>query len=388
MSRFSSIDGQHSALRDLERQRLEKLMGQLRREVEPKADKVGRRFQPPGRRKERPAKPAAVLDPGPGGPATPGGPGTPGGRLGSGGAPTPKEPKPPAATVPSAEMAWLLRVSERFDEEAREVHSFLVQHGLDQFAPLLANGPGAPGASLEALHSASEELLEEAGLPASPRRHLLQALKGSAVQEDAPEPGATFSVSPTDCQHWGRLGHLPSGWHRCSRGEQRPHCPTLPAPVAHADAAVGDDSPLPLLEEDVKVGTPQVAERRPPSSRASSKLAQAEPARPDRALEHRSSTSSAQKGCCYQCFRQVYVASAFHLEPEEERQEQTSQASRPGTPSSQRIFCSSDCVERFRQVLASRSARAVELCKLRQVVESSAALEAAAQHDDRISVDA
>ena len=88
-------------------------------EVEPKADKVGRRFQPPGRRKERPAKPAAVLDPGPGGPATPGGTG---GRLGSGGAPTPtpKEPKPPAATVPSAEMAWLLRVSERFDEEARE----------------------------------------------------------------------------------------------------------------------------------------------------------------------------------------------------------------------------------------------------------------------------
>ena len=33
MSRFSSIDGQHVALRDLERQRLEKLMGQLRREV-------------------------------------------------------------------------------------------------------------------------------------------------------------------------------------------------------------------------------------------------------------------------------------------------------------------------------------------------------------------
>ena len=33
MSRFSSIDGQHTALRDLERQRLEKLMGQLRREV-------------------------------------------------------------------------------------------------------------------------------------------------------------------------------------------------------------------------------------------------------------------------------------------------------------------------------------------------------------------
>ena len=77
-------------------------------EVEPKADKVGRRFQPPGRRKERPAKAAAAaVDPGPGGP-------------GCDVAPTPKEPKPPAATVPSAEMAWLLRVSERFDEEARE----------------------------------------------------------------------------------------------------------------------------------------------------------------------------------------------------------------------------------------------------------------------------
>jgi len=369
---------------------LEKLMGQLRREVEPKADKAGRRFQPPGRRKERP-KPALLLDPGPGD-----GPAGPGSRPESVAAP--KEPKPPPATVPSAEMAWLLRVSERFDEEAREVHAFLVQNGLDQYAPLLANGPGAPGASLEALRSASEELLEEAGLAASPRRHLLQALalKGSAVQEDAPEPGASFSVSPTDCQHWGRLGHLPAGWHRCSRGEQRAQCSTLPEPVAHADAAVGDDSPLPMVDEDLEVGSSQVAapglsERRPPSSRASKPVesVEAELARPDRALEHRSSTSSAQKGCCYQCFRQVYVASVFHLEPEEEQTSQASQASRPGTPSSLgRIFCSSDCMERFRQVLASRSARAVELCKLRQVVESSAALEAAAQHDDRTSVDA
>ena len=205
MSRFSSIDGQHSALRDLERQRLEKLMGQLRREVghseieksleasggqwiatkvEPKADKAGRRFQPPGRRKERP-KPALLLDPGPGD-----GPAGPGSRPESVAAP--KEPKPPPATVPSAEMAWLLRVSERFDEEAREaswpevlrrncqrlladgprcmlfwsktawismsvprVKKFRTSmrgpgcFGIFQ-APLLANGPGAPGASLEA----------------------------------------------------------------------------------------------------------------------------------------------------------------------------------------------------------------------------------------------
>ncbi|CAE7255259.1 dlpC [Symbiodinium necroappetens] len=128
MSRFSSIDGQHSALRDLERQRLEKLMGQLRRE----------------------------------------------------------EPKPPAATVPSAEMAWLLRVSERFDEEARE--------------------------DVKA--------------------------EGNAIEGD-------------------------SG------------CPSQDAALMEANAG------------------------------------------PDRALERRSSVSSAQKGCCYQCFRQVFVASAFHLEPEE-----------------------------------------------------------------------
>ncbi|CAJ1434219.1 unnamed protein product [Effrenium voratum] len=54
-SSLEGIDGQHTALRDLERQRLEKLMGQLRREVEPSA-KAGR-FQPPKRpERERPKR--------------------------------------------------------------------------------------------------------------------------------------------------------------------------------------------------------------------------------------------------------------------------------------------------------------------------------------------
>ncbi len=108
-----------------------------------------------------------------------------------------------APTAPSAEMAWLLRVSERFDEEAAqadewgeiylttfgrkmevlhpsgfhrlssfcEVQAFLAEHSLEQYAvnsvmhqldscdklpmgeveaALLESGPGAPGSSMEA----------------------------------------------------------------------------------------------------------------------------------------------------------------------------------------------------------------------------------------------
>ena len=94
--------------------------------MEPKALEKHRRFQPP-RRKERP-------------------------KAGTGPAaapPTPVPPAPDAALAPSAEMAWLLRASERFDQEAAEapvapapastlshtcqVHCFLVQNGLDQY---------------------------------------------------------------------------------------------------------------------------------------------------------------------------------------------------------------------------------------------------------------
>ena len=88
--------------------------------VEPKADK-GRRFQPP-RRKERPAKGPGPLTPDAlpereasvvASVANPAG--TPAGTPGPHG---PVVPVPPAA--PSAEMAWLLRASERFDQEAAE----------------------------------------------------------------------------------------------------------------------------------------------------------------------------------------------------------------------------------------------------------------------------
>lgn len=69
-------------------------------------------------------------------------------------------PTPPAA--PSAEMAWLLRKTERFEEQAEEVQAFLAELGLEQYASLLERGAGAPGSSMEALRGCPPELLDEA----------------------------------------------------------------------------------------------------------------------------------------------------------------------------------------------------------------------------------
>ena len=115
----------------------------LQVQVEPKAKAAGRRFQPP-RRKERVSKvcsrsevpPASQAPQAPQAPQAlqvprsdvrndvpysnscaplpPGSRGTPCGTS-RGGAPSAAVP-----SAPSAEMAWLLRVSERLDEEAAE----------------------------------------------------------------------------------------------------------------------------------------------------------------------------------------------------------------------------------------------------------------------------
>ncbi|CAK9035446.1 Dynamin-like protein C [Durusdinium trenchii] len=252
MSRFSSIDGQHSALRDLERQRLEKLMGQLRREVEPNAKASGRRFQPP-RRKERVSKvrpeggtgpytnssaPRPAPQPAPPPPAVPApGPGTPRNTTVTTAIPI---------STPSAEMAWLLRVSEKFDQDAEQVQCFLAQHGLEQYASLLEDGPGAPGSSMEALRAASIEMLEQVGLPPSPRRRLQHALEVE-VELDSPEQGDEPHNSPS-IVNWGRLGRMPAGWHQRPTGERSRLVVTRSEPVSHADAAVGDDSPIRAVE--------------------------------------------------------------------------------------------------------------------------------------------
>ena len=105
-------------------------------QVEPNAKASGRRFQPP-RRKDRVSKvrsegPSGTAPPGPAAPPAPPAPSAPV-------PPTPytnsNVPRPAAVTgdsasanpsssavtsTPSAEMAWLLRVSEKFDEDAEQ----------------------------------------------------------------------------------------------------------------------------------------------------------------------------------------------------------------------------------------------------------------------------
>ncbi|CAE8660292.1 unnamed protein product, partial [Polarella glacialis] len=155
--------------RDLERQRLERLMGQLRRDIEVKGGGSGggasaRRFQPAERSKKEGLRPSAKL------------------RALELAAPSALPARPGADAelidrAPSAEMAWLLRAQGRMDQAASEVEAFLARHGLEGFASLLADGPGTPGESLEALQAADEAMLEAAGLPASPRQRLLRALE-------------------------------------------------------------------------------------------------------------------------------------------------------------------------------------------------------------------
>ncbi|CAJ1403229.1 unnamed protein product [Effrenium voratum] len=324
MSRFSSIDGQHTALRDLERQRLEKLMGQLRREVEPSA-KAGR-FQPPKRPERERPKRVVVAKP---------------------------EEKP------NAEMAWLLRASERFEAEAAEVRSFLVEHGLEQYAPLLEDC-GVSGSSMEALRSATPEFLEQAGLPDSPRRRLQLALQGDSDSEE--RPMSEEGEGPRSAQ-WGRLGRLPAGWHRC--GGERPRVATRSVPVSHSDAAVGDDSPV--AASPVKKMAEVAAGAEAPAPASVSKIgSQASPAG---ASSRPGSAAGKAKGCCYQCYRQLYLSSALRME----------EGSRPSSASAQ-VFCSDACMDNFRQALVAQSRRASELWKLREAVGQGAEPDAPTLH--------
>jgi len=405
MSLFSSIDGEHSALRDLERQRLERLMGKLRREMAPTqgGDKIPlRRFQPPLRKGERlPAKKTSSRAPSP--------------RPGS-------EAEAEAGDrAPSAEMAWLLRARDRMEEEAGQVEALLARHGLEKYASLLTTGPAA---SLEELRSASEEILAEAGLPASPRRRLLKALKD---EDDAVTEGQAAAASQIENTRWGCLGRVPSGWHRTGAPQSRPSTGlTRAAPATFADACTGDEDGAAEVEEDpgyeisassaaaaaamaqlaqasTEVGgadgddfqaavhqwraerfsegeaqiwpTPPAAPM--PLDRPASGARPVVRSRPGTAQSRPGSSAGAEKACCYQCFRQVYASSAIRLPPEEE-----AEASRPATPATpaaavalaaaasqkQRIFCGDACMEKYRQVLAVRKERETELFRLRSAM--------------------
>lgn len=284
MSKFSTIDSQHAALRDLERQRLERMMGQLRREVDC-ADGVKvqqRRFQPP-RRTDNPSKPAPRAPRR--GIAEPGIEEQSSSLKSSSGADRGAAPGPIPGEIlsgsPSVEMAWLMQVSSQMDTEQEEVQAFLARHGLDRYATLLSEDPGGIGSSMENLRLADDAGLADVGLMPSPRRHLLEALRQSQeddvleLQRDAASsaspiipagsrastPGAAFltaardrsspsmlpevspqgrSVSSTSS---ARLGRLPPGWERRPTGTTPVHNKVryLTAPVTKVDASCGDD---------------------------------------------------------------------------------------------------------------------------------------------------
>lgn len=385
MSRFSSLDGVHAASRDLERQRLERKIGQLRREVETtdgSADPRGdRRFKPPGRRPQvaprRPAEP----------------------RGHSAGHRAPRPPSQPEAegdAAPSLEMAWLLARQQRMDKDACEVEAFLLRHDLGRYTSVIANEPEGQWGSLNDLRAADGAALSAAGLPAADARRLLAAL----AEEDAAEtatpavgsaplrpsrPGSSSSgvrqalpPSLTDVeagapgeQRWGRIGRAPPGWQLRggTAGERRAGGPIALQPTK-VDTACGDsdgpDEPDDLGEEadGVPNSRPPLPEphavdsavaSRPSSSSGAPVLhspAANRPATgaawPATAASRPGTASSAagvEKACCYQCYKQVYRHHVLSFEG--------------------RDFCSDACVEAFQKVLAGRAERERELGQLR-----------------------
>lgn len=303
MSRFSTVGGaQHSALRDLERQRLERMMGQLRKEVNAKDGEC--RFAPPrrpdnrrkgsgfgedrglnarvpGSRGQLTRSPVAGQQPFSAEPATSPASEAPSSARGKADD-VDSRPEPddddlqgpgdealgitPSGAAPSAEMAWLLRCSERMDKEAAEVSAFLARHDLDRYASLLVADVNAPGNSLDALRQADDTSLASVGIPESPRRRLRAALQSEfdeevekAMASRAPassssRPASSAStqgrVSPDfapDGSEWKKLGRLPKGWAPVARPSSsagangfRP----MKAPVEKVDCCVGDDDVL------------------------------------------------------------------------------------------------------------------------------------------------
>eukprot|EP00927_Polykrikos_kofoidii_P025771 TRINITY_DN23095_c0_g1_i1.p1 TRINITY_DN23095_c0_g1~~TRINITY_DN23095_c0_g1_i1.p1 ORF type:complete len:584 (+),score=107.27 TRINITY_DN23095_c0_g1_i1:138-1889(+) len=244
MSRFSTLTSQHSNARDVERQRLERMMGQLRREVTPRdgggggscreapmgARQSERRFLPPRRRDGGRAgggaggTPAASPSPSPGPVAseavgggdrshassrTGSAQGRP--RASAGGCADGTSacvadlvPRPGDEAIeigggeraPSVEIAWLWRQSSRMEEEAAEVAAFLTRHNLDRYSSLLLSEGSGLGGSLDMLRDADDEAFEQVGLPKSPRVRLRAALQAELDAElDAAAATAAAAVA-------------------------------------------------------------------------------------------------------------------------------------------------------------------------------------------------
>lgn len=393
MSRFSTISTQHSALRDLERQKLERKLGQLRREVEGSdqvCTKLGgqrdeRRFKPP-RRRQHAARCNSEA----------------GHHSARGDENTSCRPGPGAdiaggERAQSVEIAWLWHASNRMEEDAEQVASFLTKHGLDRYGALLADDPSGIGASLEALVQADDSALEEAGVPASPRQRLLVALKAEAASLAAaaaaaapasrprsaasapgdslrPKPATPSSIpaaSPSSGDRWGCLGRAPAGWHRVAQPDG-----LSSRVVQTSDAATGGDGCDEVCSAEPEEGAPVSTSAPPPQRqptppppsagpRRPTPQVQAQPSRPSSAASRPgSSHGSTERVSCYQCYKQVVPKFAVSREDA---------ASEAGP----RLFCGEACASRFQGDLEERRERERRLSELRASVLGGADAEVA-----------
>jgi hypothetical protein len=349
-------------------------MGQLRREVDGCDQAAGkgigqrdeRRFKPP-RRRQLPARcisesgqNTAQADAGPASARSDGESWRPGADAKDGG-----------ERAPSVEIAWLWQASSRMDEDVQKVATFLIKHGLDRYAAVLADEPNGLGASLETLSQADDAQLEQAGIPASPRARLLTALQAevaTAIASSAAAPSRPLSraSAPEDLPtrsststpgRWGCLGRAPPGWSVVT-----PKSDGLASRVVQtADASIGGDGcdddidvqseSAAVAETALRAHPPPATSSTPTNPRRPTPRAQA--SRPTSAVSRPGSSSGlTERISCYQCYKQV--PSKFAVVAEDA----------PGEAGS-RQFCSEACKKRFEQSLQERQERERQLSELR-----------------------
>lgn len=432
MSSFSTINSQHTALRELEQKRLERMMGQLRKDVESKSGRStpsaggaarngGRRFQPPRRRDpkagDKPvAAPVAPVAPVAPPKAAARGPSprrnivsnaasrssTPSSVRGApdahGLAPGAEASAATAERAQSIEIAWLWAMRSRMEDEAQEVVAFLARNGLDRYAAIFAEDSTGIGGSMGSLREADDAALAKLGLPSSPRRRILQAIRqeedaevAKAVeaavaeqqqqqrqrqqQEQQQQQGTDAASRPASAGKWGVLGRVPPGWHQAGVPSEVP-VRTRKTPVMLIETAVGSDEELdleadpsePFVNGASPLQSPSSSAATPAVLRPASRLAGARTAatplftpgagrsRPSTAESFaqavRPASSHGEKIPCYECYKQVY--SQFAVTAEEDGQA--------------RRFCGPACVESFQQALYAREERMRELTELRKSV--------------------